>query len=31
LAVVLTIQGYRHSWDSAQVLAFDRRREAATA
>jgi cytochrome c oxidase assembly protein subunit 15 len=31
LAVVLTIQGYRHSWDSAQVLAFDRRHEAATA
>jgi len=31
LAVVLTIQGYRHSWDSAQVLAFDRRSKAATA
>ncbi len=31
LAVVLIIQGYRHSWDSARVLAFDRHREAATA
>jgi len=31
LAVVLTIQSYRHSWDSARVLVFDRRREAATA
>jgi Na+/melibiose symporter-like transporter len=31
LAVVLTIQSYRHSWDSARVLVLDRRREAATA
>jgi cytochrome c oxidase assembly protein subunit 15 len=31
LAVVMTIQGYRHSWDSARVISFDRRHEAATA
>ncbi len=31
LTVILTIQSYRHSWDSARVLVFDRRGEAATA
>jgi cation transporter-like permease len=31
LAVVLTIQAYRHAGDPASVIPFDRRREVATA
>ncbi len=31
VAVILTIQAYRHRGDSAEVLPFDRKREAATA
>jgi hypothetical protein len=30
VAVILTIQAYRHRGDSAEVLPFDRKREAAT-
>jgi hypothetical protein len=31
LTMVLTIQGYRHTGDSATVIPFDQQREVATA